>query len=203
MRRLSDIEYVAGVSAGDRKMLMSLYEKLRLSFDAFGHLYRDVLEDERLDMFQDSFIILWENIEHGALCTEDGRICAFSADGKRDVPDLTAYFMRIVKNKYRELLRRKGKLPVVVTDEGDLPDIVAEDTASSRHLLICDSFLELPERCRQILTMFYYDEMSLEEILEALGSDGTYNGLKTRKHKCMQSLKNRIVLRFRESGLDV
>lgn len=203
MRKFSDLEYVTEVRAGDRKALMSLYEKLRLRFDALMHLYRDVQEDERLDLFQDSFIIMWENIEHGALCQESGGVYAFSAGERHEVPDITAYFMRIVRNKYRELLRRKGKLPIFAVDEDELPDMVAEDAAASRHLLICDSFMGLPERCRQILTMFYYDGMSLEEILDALGRDGTYNGLKTRKHKCMQSLKDRIILRFRESGLDI
>lgn len=203
MKVRSDIEYAEALRNGDRKALMALYEKLRLRFDALKHLYRDAQEEELLDVFQDSFIILWENIEHGALWSEDGMLCACSAGERREVPDLTAYFMRIVRNKYRELLRRKGKLPIFAADEYEIPDTVAEDTAASRHLLICDSFMELPARCRQILTMFYYDGMSLEEILDALGQDGTYNGLKTRKHKCMQSLKNRIVLRFRESGLEI
>lgn len=201
--KFSDLEYIEGLRDGDRKALMSLYEKLRLGFEASRHLFRNVLEEERIDVFQDSFIILWENIEHGALYLENGRICACRAGVRREVPDLTAYFMRIVRNKYRELLRRNGKLPIFAADEYDIPDTVAEDTAAARHLMICDSFMELPERCRQILTMFYYDGMSLEEILESLGREGTYNGLKTRKHKCMQALKDRILLRFRESGLDV
>lgn len=110
--------------------------------------------------------------------------------------------MRIVKNKYREMLRRNGKLPIFAADEDNMPDTSADDVSASRHLVVCNSIMDLPDRCRQILTMFYYDGMNLDEILEALGHDGSYNGLKTRKHKCMQSLKDRVTWLFRELGLD-
>lgn len=202
MRRVLDSEYVEAVKSGDRKMLMGMYESLRARFNAGRRMLQDVPAADVTDVFQDAFVILWENIEHGALYSEDGQIYACRAGEKCEVPDLASYFMGIVKNKYREMLRRNGKLPIFAADEEDVPDTSADDVAASRHLVICNSIMELPARCRQILTMFYYDGMNLDEILEALGHDGSYNGLKTRKHKCMQLLKNRVVWRFHEFGLD-
>lgn len=202
MRPVRDSDYVAAVRNGDRKMLMDMYERLRACFNAWKRLCRDVAEEDASDVFQDSFVILWENIEHGALNSEDGQVYASRAGKTYDVQDLSAYFMRIVKNKYREMLRRNGKLPIFAADEDNLPDTSADDVSASRHLVVCSSIMDLPARCRQILTMFYYDGMSLDEILEALGHEGSYNGLKTRKHKCMQSLKDRVTWLFRELGLD-
>lgn len=194
MRQVRDSDYVAAVRHGDRKMLMAMYERLRAAFNAWKRLCRDVAEEDATDVFQDSFVILWENIEHGALYSEDDLVYACRAGRRYDVQDLSAYFMGIVKNKYREMLRRNGRLPIFTVDE--------DNVSASRHIVVCSSIMELPARCRQILTMFYYDGMSLDEILEALGHDGSYNGLKTRKHKCMQSLKDRVTWLFRELGLD-
>ena len=47
----------------------------------------------------------------------------------------------------------------------------------------------MSERCREILTKFYYEEKNLDRILIEIPSITTKEALKTRKHKCMTTLK--------------
>jgi len=54
----------------------------------------------------------------------------------------------------------------------------------------------LPPGCRTILTAFYYEDKNLDEILTSSEGFNSKDALKTRKYKCMQSLKNRIRFRF-------
>ena len=106
------------------------------------------------------------------------------------------------KNRYELIGRLIEEYQIDGVVEMTLQACHTYNVSASRHLVVCNSIMDLPARCRQILTMFYYDGMDLDEILEALGHDGSYNGLKTRKHKCMQSLKDRVTWFFRELGLD-
>ena len=108
MRQVRDSDYVAAVRHGDRKMPMAMYERLRAAFNAWKRLCRDVAEEDATDVFQDSFVILWENIEHGALYSEDDLVYACRAGRRYDVQDLSACFMGIVKNKYRESFGEMG-----------------------------------------------------------------------------------------------
>lgn len=50
--------------------------------------------------------------------------------------------------------------------------------------------------------MFYYDNMSLDEIIEARGEKNiSKNGLKAGKYKCMEALKDKIKEAYIKLGL--
>lgn len=51
------------------------------------------------------------------------------------------------------------------------------------------ALLIMPEQCRIILTLFYYDGCSLDEILQALPSYKDKDSLKNRKSKCLKELR--------------
>ena len=50
----------------------------------------------------------------------------------------------------------------------------------------------LPKRCRQILTMFYYEEKTLDDIMKELPSFESKDALKTAKYKCMENLRKTV-----------
>ena len=67
--------------------------------------------------------------------------------------------------------------------------------------IVSQCLLALPKSCLEILTLFYYERKSLEEILAARPENNTYNGLKTRKSKCISNLKKHITKSFAKAGL--
>ena len=153
-----------------------------------------------------TFIKLCENIEHRRIYVEDGVL-----KGKYGLPlncSLTTYFMAIARIMYLEwqrehpinnknaeeenakTIRKEGY------DENLLIDILYGDDVENVQLdIIADVIAHMSPRCREILTKFYYEEKNLDEILLEMPSIETKQALKTRKYKCMESLResaNRI-----------
>lgn len=52
------------------------------------------------------------------------------------------------------------------------------------------AIMDLSETCRDILTMFYYEELSLDEIMLRRGENTSKDGLKTGKYKCMKRFES-------------
>ena len=56
--------------------------------------------------------------------------------------------------------------------------------------IIADVISHMSERCCEILSKFYYEEKDLDTILFEIPTIGSKNALKTKKHKCMELLRN-------------
>lgn len=174
-------------------------------FDRGTAKYGNIDADEKADLFQDAFVIMWEKIENGSIYVADGKVVAARRSGViAEIPELSGYFMRIVRNLYLERLRDKGSVEAI--DEwhecaADEPLWWDKSLELMREQIVRQSFMALPHRCREILTMFYYKNMSLEEILERRVGNQSYNALKTGKSKCLTLLKARVNDTFRTAGI--
>lgn len=205
LKKYSDIDYVRGIHSGASDIQMHFYRKCRRLFDRGTAKYGNIDADEKADLFQDAFVILWEKIENGSIYVADGKVVAARRSGViAEIPELSGYFMRIVRNLYLERLRDKGSVEAI--DEwrecaADEPLWWDKSLKLMREQIVRQSFMALPHRCREILTMFYYKNMSLEEILERRVGNQSYNALKTGKSKCLTLLKARVNDTFRTAGI--
>lgn len=205
LRKYSECRCVEGVWAGEDEAKKRLYRQCRDRFDRFAAHFEHLTEAERKDLFQDAFVILWEKIGNGQIFTNDGKVYAIRRSGEAtEIPDLGGYFLRIAKNLYHEVLRAKGKILLIV---GELDDDGvlwwADDKDTMRKMIIKQSVMLLAPRCREILTMFYYNDMTLDEIQEERPESTSYNGVKSAKSKCMAILRARIMDKFAEAGIKV
>ena len=200
--KCSDAEFVEGMRTGDREMQMRLYERCLRQFRKGTSAYSGLDSSEKDDIFQDSFILLWNKILSGGMSVRDGKVFVMRRNGLSEVPDLMGYFMRIVKNLSLERLREKGRLEGIeswrAAEADDAELCWDEDHALRRKMVVRRCVMGLPDRCREILTMFYYRNMSLEQILASRMENSSYDGLKTGKSKCMKILKARIVAAERD-----
>ena len=190
----SDAAYVEGVSRHDREMERALYECCKRYFD---DNYRGVFfisdEMQKMEVFQNAFITLWENIERKRIRVEDGVLKG--KDGNLFTSSLTTYFMGIAKLKYLEWVREHARIDC--EEEGQLRgmdlnayrDLLYDDGKEAMLTIIADCISRMSERCNQIISMFYYEEKNLDDILEALPSFKSKDALKTAKHKCMENLR--------------
>lgn len=203
----TDIQIVEAYQSGDKKIQQFWYDKCRSQFGKGTLNYGGLTDYDRDDLFQDSFIILWEKIESHQIYILDGTIHVTSKKGDSEIPDMLGYFMRIVKNKYLEMFHSgKYVMPLndVVTSSNE--DFFAElywdeDPDVEKDRIVSQCLLSLPKSCLEILTMFYYEKKSLEQILEERPENNSYDGLKSRKSKCMTNLKKRITESFVKAGL--
>lgn len=205
LRIYSYCRCVKGVLAGKEEAQKHLYIQCRDRFDRHAAHFEHIAETERKDLFQDAFVILWEKIRNGQIFINDGKVYATRRGGEAaEVPDLCGYFLRIAKNLYHEVLRSKGKILMIVGELDD--DSVlwwADDKDAMQKMIIKQSVMLLAPHCREILTMFYYHDMTLEEIQRERPESDSYNGVKSAKSKCMAILRARILSKFAEAGITV
>lgn len=191
----SDVTYVEGVFTRDPVMERALYYHCKRYFDEnykgvffVGNEYKD-------EIFQEAFITLWEKIMNKKIYVDDGELKGKGGDafsGK-----LTTFFMSIARLKYMEWARENLHAD---TDEEDRGNRQGQETKLFQALLydsddetmleiIADCISKMSKQCNQILTMFYYEEKTLDDIMTELSTFESKNALKTRKYKCMEELR--------------
>ena len=191
----SDVVYVEGVFNHNDEMERALYNHCKRYFDDnyrgvffVGNEYKD-------EIFQEAFIKLWENIINKKIYVEDNVLKG--KDGKEFSGKLTTYFMSIARLKYLEWARDNRDK---VSDKEEEHRRKEQEVELFKTLLynsddevmleiIADCISHMSERCNQILTMFYYEEKTLDDIMIELPTFDSKNALKTAKYKCMETLR--------------
>lgn len=191
----SDAAYVEGVYRRDAVMERALHKHCKQYFD---ENYRGVFfagDEQKQEIFQDAFIKLWENIMARKIYVEDGELRG--KEGKPFGSKLTTYFMGIAKLKNKEWVRDHKPGPSANEEEKRwkeedaeiFRDLLYDDGQETMLEIIADCLANMSERCYQILTLFYYEEKGLDDILVELPTYGSKDALKTEKYKCMKKLK--------------
>lgn len=198
---LSDSEYVGQIQNRNERVTELFYYECKRYFAAS---YKAVFtrEDIKEDIFQQSFVKLWTEIDTRRIFLgKDGNI--YRNDRKGNVRllvcSLKSFLIDIAKNDYRDWLRNdrltleddfESFARMVEVASAVRPD---EPEEALQEQIVADCVFDLPPRCKEILTMFYYKGMSLDEIMLARGERNiSKNGLKTGKHKCMETLKAKV-----------
>lgn len=211
VQKWSDIEMVKAVLRHDNAWLERCYFDCKRYFSSHaGALFVDDANID--DVFQDAMIHLWREIETRRIEIFEGRLCRW-ADG-RLVPmtsSLLTFLMAIAKRKHWELLRRQNRLQLMDSDRtlealdrdrySEQPDEFSETELRER--VVADAVLAMSERCRQILTLFYYEHRTLDDILALRPENKTKMGLKTSKYKCMQRLREQVRSRFQQLHINL
>ena len=189
---------IAGMHDGNLLAQDKLYDYCA---DYYYEKYRGVFyapEDAVEEIFQDSFIKLWENIECGKIYAEDNIVKG--KNGKALSGSIRTYFMGIAKLKYLEWLREHPFFADPETEMGkkvrengfyeqEYMDMLYGDSNNIQLEIIADLISKMSERCYEILSKFYYEDKDLDRILTEIPSIGSKNALKTKKHKCMENLR--------------
>lgn len=197
----SDQRFIIEIQKRNERITEAFYYECKQYFMSF---YKSVFtrEDIKDDIFQQSFVKLWTEIETKRIFIDNsGNIHRHDKRGniRRMSCSMKTFLLDIAKNDYRDWVR-KDKL-VMMTDIENAAYIMEEETTERpeeapeaiQKRIVANCISDLPPRCKEILTMFYYDGMSLNEIIVARKEKNiSKNGLKTGKYKCMETLKAKI-----------
>lgn len=199
----TDERIVEGIQQGSKTMLDAFFKYCSQYF--FSH-YKglmksvEVLGYERAknkdDLFAESFECLWTEIEDKRIFAKDGKVWRLDKDGVPCVmtSSLTSFLMSIAKNKsheqYRDSLNDYPDDFANVSAPDDSWQGVLELSEKEIKIQVIDDCLDrLYKRCKEILTMFYVMQMTLDEILMAREENVSKDGLKTSKSKCLNALR--------------
>lgn len=193
----TDVEFVEGLMRKDAKVQRALYAHCKHYFEAHYRRLFFVTDFDRKDVFHNTYLTLWENIERGKLRVEQGQLVG--RGGEPFVGTLSTYLMAIARLKYMEWTRSGGREQCVpgFSDDEDPPteDLIVmanwleEDERRGMREVISDTIAVMSPRCREILTKFYAEGKHLDDILRELTSFKSKDALKSAKSKCLGRLR--------------
>ena len=192
----SDKEIIKGLFDNDSRVINSVYKEFRPKFCSYFRTRYKKDEDYVVDLFQDSFIAVYDNIQSGKLtekCLTSslqtyiisvGKYSLMAKDRKTHTFDQESldHEMNIDEdgNLFATKRIQKG-LDNMQTDEvyyqekTDLEDYVDRMVGSIGH------------PCAELLTLFYWEKKSMEEIAQKMNFSGA-DSAKSQKSKCMKKL---------------
>ena len=213
----SDEQVVERLQQRDKKVEEWFYRAAKRYFDDhFGEMFFEPcacidIHDRRQEIFQTAFLKLWTEISNRRICRREEGICRQQRNGEYTpmTCKLTTFLMAFARNEYRELVRNaKHEDYDQLLDDGKRADAEAvitidgENTDELKNRIVDDCIGEMSPRCAEILTLFYYKGMSLDEIMEArCDKNQSKNGLKTAKNKCINTLRERVATEFKRYHL--
>lgn len=201
----ADAQVVEGLGRKNKKIEEWFYRTAKRYYDEhFNDVFFD--KDGKQEIFQEAFLKIWMEIDNGKITVRDGKVCRQQSSGAFSpmTCSLTTFLMTFAKNENREKVRSNhltycaeiyddSSNSTVATTEFD----IEEDAATMKNRIVDDCIQKMPPRCKEILTLFYYQGKSLDEIMELRGEKNTSkNGLKSAKSKCMNTLRDRIAEQF-------
>ncbi|MCS6820465.1 MAG: sigma-70 family RNA polymerase sigma factor [Microscillaceae bacterium] len=173
---MKDSELLKRIQLGDETALDYIYKKnyrmmVRLITKNSGN------EEEAKDIFQEALIIFWQ---------------------KATKPDfvltakISTFIYSICQNLWRKELERKARL----TDE--IPEGLDYNTLEQkeRMAIINKCINNLGETCRKVLSYYYFDGLSMQEIAERLGFANA-DTAKTKKYKCKKELDELVKSKYK------
>ena len=176
---MTDVEYIRGFRNNDERAISAFYKTIRPAFFAYFRTHFSKDDAYILDLFQDTCIVLWKNIQHGKL-TEAGLRSALSTY----FLSIGKYTMMAKDRKYKEIIddEELGKLAFLEDDAQVLQKrIELED-------FVYRMVSEMKPPCDKLLKAQYWDKLSGAEIAEKYGYSGP-DSVKTQKSKCIKKLR--------------
>lgn len=196
----TDIEAVEALQRRDRRMEDWFYHTQKRYFDEkFNQVFFD--KDRKQEIFQCAFLKLWTEIDNGRISVRNEKVCRQQNDGvyRPMTCTLQTFLMAFAKNEYRELIRsNKEEYVAELFDDEESTEVTmtfdsAESIEEQKNRIIDACIQQMSPNCVEIITLFYYEGKSLDEILDLRGDKNTSkNGLKSAKSKCMNLLRERV-----------
>ena len=209
-RAYSDVEVVEGLQSRDATVEKWFYEAAKKYFDSsFNEVFFD--KDSRQEIFQTAFIKLWTEIEDRRIKLLEGVVCRQQCNGayKPMSCSLTTFLMAFARTEFREMVRNVKEeyydefYDSAMHDAGFAVEGGCDDVDEMKTRIVDECIARMSPSCVDILTMFYYKGMSLDEILVAREVGSSKDGLKTAKNKCLNTLKAKVNEEFLRSNIYV
>jgi RNA polymerase sigma factor (sigma-70 family) len=173
---MKDEEVLERIRKGDETALQYLYKK---HYKMMLHLVlkNSGSEVEAQDVFQDALVLFWEKVQKPD----------FTLTAK-----ITTFLYSICQNLWRKELAKKQRLSFEEKDEAISEDW--ERTERIRAIQACIG--KLGESCRKILQLYYFDNLSMQDIAEKLGLANA-DTAKSKKYKCKKELDDLVKKYFK------
>lgn len=173
----SEMDLLQGIREDNEDAIKTVY---KLHFPMIENFIRQNggSGQEAKDLFQDGFLVLYNNLKNPV----------FTLDCK-----IKTYIYSVCKRIWLTELKRKSKAPAVIDGIDELINIdeldIEEHNKHENSLLqLQSSLVKLGEPCNVLLSDYYLNNLSMQQIAEKMGYTNADNA-KTQKYKCLLRLK--------------
>ncbi|MCL6296236.1 RNA polymerase sigma factor [Jejuia spongiicola] len=174
---------IEGLKKGDKHVLKHIYISNKAAFLNFAKKY-PISKEEIVDIYQDSIVALRENAINGKI------------DDLKST--LKTYLFSIGKYMIYKKLKQNKKMHLI-------DDLLEFETSnelkafneinnelSQEQVQLQRAFKNLGQKCKDVLTLFYYRGFNLEEIMVELNYTNK-DVVKSQKSRCIKTLKTMIL----------
>jgi RNA polymerase sigma factor (sigma-70 family) len=173
----NEAELLQGVRENNEHAIKTIYKLHFPTVENFIRQNGGSVQDAK-DVFQDGFLVLYRNVKNVDFILE----CK-----------IKTYIYSVCRRIWLTELKRKNKVPSVVNeldeyvnvDESGIEEYNEHEMKLS-HLSQC--LVLLGEPCSSLLSDFYLNSLSMQEIAKKMGYTNADNA-KTQKYKCLLRLK--------------
>lgn len=175
---MTDNQILQKIQDGDEAALEYLYKK---NYKMMTRLItnNNGTEDEAKDIYQETIVVFWQKAKQKE----------FVLTSK-----ISTYLYSVCQNLWRKELERKSKLSHETKDSIEFNNFDQQERSNIIHQAINS----LGETCRKVLTLYYFDNLSMQEIAEKLGFANS-DTAKTKKYKCKKELDDLIKSKYKAS----
>jgi RNA polymerase sigma factor (sigma-70 family) len=167
------------IRKGDEEALVMLYESNRKPIVAYVSRNSGTSDDAE-DLLQESLVILWERVRRGKF--------EYKAQ-------LSTFIYATMKNLWSQRLRGMKRLSSGEIDPNDHEDFspsALDVLIESEHAaMVRDALDRIGGQCRKLLLLFYWEEMSMDEIASRLGFANA-DTAKAKKYQCKKALERAL-----------
>ena len=136
-------------------------------------------EDEARDVFQDALVVFWQN----AIKPD------FTLSSK-----ISTYLYSVCTNLWLKEIERKSKFEYKTAEQSEENSFEKEESIKIVH----ECINELGDSCKEILTLYYFDGFSMEQIAKKMGLANS-DTAKTKRYKCKKRLDSLVRSRYSSS----
>jgi RNA polymerase sigma-70 factor (ECF subfamily) len=168
------IDWIKEIRSNENATLQKIYTDFRAAFLMYIQKDNKVSNDEAIELFQTSVIILYDNVMQKKI---------------EKIDNIKSYLFTIGRNKAYELFRRKKKNTNF--EDISFAHYVAEESASEKvelelHIQQMQRVLiQMGSPCKTLLELFYFKKLANNEIAVLMDYQNG-NTVKTKKYKCIQ-----------------
>jgi RNA polymerase sigma factor (sigma-70 family) len=173
-----ELNLVAIVKSGGAGSLRQFYEQYRSEFVSWATKTFDCTHDEAIDTYQDSIIILYENIVSDKLVRIESK--------------LKTYLFAVGKNLILKNMTRQKRTDTNVEAIKEIWGYSEQQEHNEEAVnKIAEHFKAMGEPCRSLLYLYYYKNLSMKEIARDLGYKND-DVVKSQKVRCLKTLKEKF-----------
>ncbi|BDD07552.1 RNA polymerase sigma factor [Aureibacter tunicatorum] len=182
-KTITDLNIISNIITGENldATIKQLYQ------ETYGMVENMILKnfgrsEDAEDIFQESLMVLMDNIESGKF------------QGNSTVK---TYLYSICRNMWRDLLKKRSKFTLMdsffdknIEDEEKIDRMI---TYSENERIFEQAASSLGTSCFEILKSFYFEELSIPELLKKYSDKYTNEQvIRNKKSKCLKAMRSKL-----------